>query len=149
MIASTQSNDLTPENRAIEGLLAAHADALIRKPSVSPDDFDFLFDEYKLNADESAEAQGLLRVAHRLNVFTPVAPSEAFIQQLKNDLVGTQAESALILRWRRLPPFYRVAASVGGMTLTAGILLLASRRVIDVITLRRHAKKGFTLNTAS
>jgi hypothetical protein len=149
MIASTQLDDLTPESRAIEGLLAAHADALVRKPSVAPDNFDFLFDEYHLNATESTEARGLISVAHRLNNLTPVAPSEAFIQQLKSDLVGTHAESALILRWRRLPPFYRVAASVGGMTLTAGILLLASRRVIDVIMLRRQAKKGFTLNTAS
>jgi len=152
MISSNQANDLPPENRAIDHLLAAHADALTRKPHVQPEDFDFLFDEYGLDEVETAEAESLFQIAHRLNDLPEVAPSEEFVARLQNDLTGARiAESALILRWRRLPTIYRLAASVGGMTITAGILLLAGRRLVDVITLRRRQqdKDGLSLNTIS
>jgi hypothetical protein len=152
MISSNQSNDLPLNNSALEHLLSAHADALIRKPNVQADDFDFLFDEYGLDEAEVADAESLLQIAHQLNELTEVAPSDAFVARLKNELTGAQAESALILRWRRLPATYRLAASVGGMTLTAGLLLLAGRRIVDVIGFlqrRQQSKEGLGLNTVS
>ncbi|HVO42704.1 MAG TPA: hypothetical protein VMT34_08780 [Aggregatilineales bacterium] len=153
MLSSNQSTDLPPENRALEHLLATHAEALRRQSAVQPDDFEFLFEEYGLTEAESVEAKSLLRIAHRLNTLVPVAPSDAFVRRLKNDLTGRR-ESALILRWRRLPGFYRLAARIGGMTITAGLLLLAGRRLIEIFTFRqrRHNDKAadeLTLNTAA
>src|SRR5579862_2530050 len=135
MISSNSNNDLpdSPKSRAIDALLAAHADALIRKPTVRQEDFDFLLDEYELTGREALDVSALMSLSHQINeTLAPVAPSEEFMARLKNDLTG-QAEVTLLLRWRRLPPLYRAAASLGGLTITAGILLIALRRVLDAV----------------
>ena len=153
MISSNHANDLpdSSEPRSIEHLLAAHADALLKKPSLRQDDFDFLFDEYGLTDEETIEAEGLLAIAHQLGTtLTPVAPSDEFMLRLRNDLTG-QTEPTLLLRWRKLPTFYRLAASLGGLTLTAGILLIAVRRAADVVGIiqRRNGLKTGTLTPLS
>lgn len=135
-----------PQPRPIEDLLSAQADALIAGQ------------EFKVGA-ASADEYALLHLASRLReTLVPVAPSEEFLSRLKKELTGTPAlipanAPALVERWQRLPASYRVAARVGGLTLGAGLALLATRRVLDVFGRLRHhsadADAGLSYNTAS
>jgi hypothetical protein len=130
------SSDGKKDMQDIEALLAAHTDAILAGR-------EFALDMYQIGTAETADVYPLLNLANRLReAFRPVSPSDEFVNHLKNDLVG-ETMPTLILRWRKLPARYRMMARLGGLTLTAGLTLLAARRVVDVIsTLNRpdHAE---------
>jgi hypothetical protein len=134
----------------LDDLLAAHADALLTGlEDVTPD-----FSLYNLTSIQANEAPPLLEIAYRLSqTFTPVAPSAEFKQRLKDELVG-EAPLTLLVRWRKLPAHYQRVAQLGGLTLTAGLALLAARRVLNTLQAMQRrdqpeGEKGLTLNTAS
>jgi hypothetical protein len=134
----------------LDDLLAAHADALLTGlEDVTPD-----YSLYNLTSLQTNEAPSLLEIAYRLSqAFTPVTPSDEFKQRLKDELVG-EAPVTLLVRWRKLPAHYQRVAKLGGLTLTAGIALLAARRVLNTLQTMQHqnqpeGEKGLTLNTAS
>jgi hypothetical protein len=141
-----EQNRQTP----LDDLLAAHADALLAGlEDVTPD-----YSLYNLTSVQADEAEPLLEIAYRVSqTFAPVVPSVEFRQRLKDELVG-EAPLTLLVRWRKLPASYQRVAQLGGLTLTAGIVLLAARRVLNTLQAmqRRNepeADKGLTLNTAS
>jgi hypothetical protein len=148
MTLSDGSNN--PENSQLEDLLAAHTDALL----AGLEDFDPQFMRFGITPAKAAEATDLLGLASRLrDILSPVTPSEAFTRRLKNELIGAEQPVTLLVRWRKLPAHYQLAAKLGGLTLTAGLLLLASRRAVGVLdALHRRDQpevdQGLTLNTA-
>jgi hypothetical protein len=126
------------QESGLESLLAAHLDALI----AGQDDFDPQLTRYGLTPAQTTEATDLLSLAQRLReTLTPVAPSEAFTSRLKGELIGDQPVT-LLVRWRKLPAHYQLAAKLGGLTLTAGILLLASRRALNVLDALQHREQS-------
>ncbi len=145
------SHDETPKapNSALEDLLATHADALI---SGAP----FEASLQGLAMDDQAIAHSLMLLANRLSVgLTPVTPDPAFVARLHAELAAQAPAAAptsadLMLRWRNLPQRYKVAARIGGLTLTAGLALLASRRVLDALMRfqRREQAEDISLNAA-
>ena len=138
------------QDNQLENLLAAQFDALI----AGQDDFDPQLTRYGLTPAQTAEATDLLNLAYRLRgTLMPVAPSEAFTSRLKGELIGDQPVT-LLVRWRKLPAHYQLAAKLGGLTLTAGILLLASRRALTILEALQHRNQpegdqGLSLPTAS
>lgn len=141
----------SPLNARIEHLLAAQADALLQGQ-----EFNLQREVYGLSALEAAEAFDLLQLATRLRQnLEPVAPSEELVRRLQSELLGQpNPQMTLALRWRKLPAHYRTAARLGGLTLTAGIALLAIRRGLEILgALQRQqtpdGDKGLSLNTAS
>ncbi len=107
----------------VENLLASHLDALTSGQDTTP---------IKKNAP--ADTRELLDLAFRLNqALIAVEPSAAFLARLKSEFVEPSSP-ALLLRWRKLPPRYRIAAQIGGFTLTAGLALLAGRRAAGMIS---------------
>jgi len=129
----------------LEDLLAAQADSLV----AGTDDFDPRFVQNKVAPAQVAEATELFDLALLLrdNLSTS-APSETFTARLKAELVG-EAPVTLAVRWRKLPASYQLAAKLGGMTITAGIMLLAARGALQ----RRHQDEqpdtGLSFNSAS
>lgn len=137
MIAPGENN-----NREIEELLAAQADALLAGQTLTP---------------QGPDAAALFQLAERLyRHLTPVEPSGAFLSRVKQELVAEAHPSParvrqinLLARWRQLPTGYRVVASLGGLTLTAALTLLAAHRALQS---RQHQPKpepGLSLNTVS
>ena len=143
-------NDENSLESRLQELLANQADALIAgTEKFQPD-----FERYRFNSQQEAEARDLLQLASQLReALAPVSPSMEFATRLKGELTG-QAPVTLLVRWRKLPASYQLAAKLGGLTLTAGIVLLAARRGINVVSaLNNHnpskAEPGLSLNTAS
>ncbi len=138
------------QDQQIEELLAAHADALL----AGFEDFDPQLGQYGLTSSQAAETTHLLHLAQHLRrTLTPVAPSEAFVRRLKSELVEDQPVT-LLVRWRKLPPHYQLAAKLGGLTLGAGIVLLAARRALEILDGLNHhpqpeSDQSLTLHTAS
>ena len=134
-------------NNWLDEILAAQADALIAG------DEDFDMEGFELTSSQAAEANELFRLAVQVSdSLQPVMPSEAFMARLKDELTG-ESQSALLVRWRKLPPQYQLAAKLGGITLTAGVMLLAARTGINVLGAlqRRNQPKpdaNLSLNTA-
>jgi hypothetical protein len=134
-------------NNWLDEILAAQADALIAGQE------DFEMEEFDLTSDQAAEANELFHLAAQLSdSLQPVMPSEAFMARLKDELTG-ESQSALLVRWRKLPPQYQLAAKLGGITLTAGVMLLAARTGINVLgSLQRRnqpeSDANLSLNTA-
>ncbi len=115
---------------SFEQLLAEQADALIS----GLEDFDPQWEQYDIPPARTAEAKSLLQLGSLLyQTLEPVSPSDEFIERLKGELVGGQPVT-LIVRWRKLPAQYRLAARLGGLTITAGIMLLAARRGLNVLS---------------
>src|SRR5260221_4121904 len=102
----------------LEDLLADQADALIGEEK---------FEGRKLAPGQAAEANELLDLAVRVSEsLKPVAPSEEFLARLRVELAG-QAQVTLLVPSRKSPPHYQLATKLGGLTITAGIRLLAPR----------------------
>jgi hypothetical protein len=117
-----------PDSR-IEAVLDAQLVALQRG-----DAFSFDPAQFRLNAVEAASAHELLMLTQALkSALLTALPAEAFVERLKMELLGG-ATATLSERWRKLPANYRMAARLGGLTLTAGLALLASRRVMGLVT---------------
>ncbi|MCS6871269.1 MAG: hypothetical protein RML95_10845 [Anaerolineae bacterium] len=132
----------TPKS-ALEDLLAAHADALTSGKPLA-------LSAERLSEAEQAEAQSLMLLAERLSAeLTPVTPDPAFVARLRTELLAqAPARPTLLLRWRNLPKRYKVAARIGGLTLTAGLALLASSRVLELLlrAQRRQQAKNADLS---
>lgn len=143
-----------PKPLSIEDLLAVHNDA-------QPFDARLL---ESLPAAEAAEARHLLFLAQRLReTLVPngaAAPSDEFLSRLKSELLGAPAATPaitdtprmLFLRWQRLPVPYRLVTGLGGLTLTAGLTLLAGRGVVGLfnrVSRQTNTNSDPALNTAS
>src|SRR5258708_7009989 len=126
------ANDL--EGR-LEALLNAQADALI---AGTP--FGANFDQLGIPATHTAQTRGLLQLADSLSsALVSVEPSAEFVGRLKGELIGGQP-ATLLVRWRKLPAHYQLAAKLGGMAVSAGVMLLAARRRLETLPgmQRRH-----------
>lgn len=85
----------------------------------------------------------LLRLAERLERAMPaVTPSEQYVAQLRQRLLASDSQEmpSLWRRIRQLPPRTQLAAGIGGATLTAGVVILATRSVYDVLGSRRSRR---------
>jgi hypothetical protein len=114
----------SPADTQLLDFLMDHADALIAGTL----NLDQLFEQYEQVPRDQIE--DLLKLAERMSrTLTTVNPSDQFVKQLYFELL----EAALNQRptiWRRLrqlPPRTQIAAGIGGATLTAGVVLIASR----------------------
>lgn len=123
-----QGNDLGQDGaERLDDFLMAHADSLISGLPFNPE-----IDGFDLR--QKNDLHTLMTLASRLKMLPSVPPDSAFVARLKAELTAPPAPiPSLITRFKRLPPRYRVAASIGGLTLTAGLALLASRRVWDLM----------------
>jgi hypothetical protein len=121
----------------IEDFLMAHADSLV---SGSPE-FDRLLDQY----DDVVQGQveGLFTLAERISrTLMPVAPSEQFVNRLRHELIDSASAEPRSLwgRIRSLPPRTQIAAGIGGATLTAGVVLIASRSMPNALEYWRNRR---------
>lgn len=135
-----------PDNEVrLQNRLAAHLDALLADEAQNAD---------QLAAGAPAEAHQLLRLATQLHaVLKPVEPSAEFVMRLRGEFVD-DTPNTLVLRWKKLPPRYQLAAKVGGFTLTAGLTVLAVRRALSVVAgvrARQHEEpdSALSMNTVS
>ncbi|SRR5258708_7959962 len=133
----------------LEALLSAQADALIADTP-----FEAHFDQVGIPPAHSAQARSLLQLADRLHgALVSAEPSAEFVGRLKNELIGGQP-ATLLVRWRKLPAHYQLAAKLGGMAISAGIMLLAARRGLNTLQAiqRRNqpeTESGFSLHSAN
>jgi hypothetical protein len=122
--------------RQLRDFLMAHADALVRDTL----ELDTLLAQY--DAVVESQVDGLLMVAERLSRALPgVKPSDQFVEQLRRELLAEDAlfeQQSWWDRIRRLPPRTQWAAGIGGATITAGVVLIASRPVWDAWLDRRN-----------
>ena len=110
------------QNIRAENLLSAYLNAMHTGKSTE-----------HLTQNASAEMVELLNLTDLLHSnLIPIEPSPEFLLQLRGEFI-THAPPALLLRWRKIPPRYRIAAQIGGVTLTAGLALLAGRRAFDLL----------------
>jgi hypothetical protein len=128
---AVNTNDSPDPQR--EDIFARHADSLL---TGQPFNADFTF----LDAEDLA----LFDLAESLHAtLVPVPPRPEFLAKLKRELVGETVPAlpmpAWMLRWRKLPVGYRVAAGVGGVTLTAGLTLFAVSRVLEAFNRKAPA----------
>ncbi len=120
--------------RQIQTVLAAHADALL----LGTVDREKLLAPYDNVIREQAES--LMMLAERIQAsVTDGVPSEKFVAQLRFDLLEQAAmDPDTWVDWlRNLPARTQWAAGIGGATLTAGVVLLASRSTLEFWRNRR------------
>ncbi|WP_162909953.1 hypothetical protein [Aggregatilinea lenta] len=89
--------------------------------------------------EQSEELFALTEQLH--NTLVPVEPSPIFVRELRSHLMDVQLVDAPSLweRTRQLPLPVQIAAGLGGATLTAGIVLVARRPLLDALDeLRSH-----------
>jgi len=120
----------------LESLLMAQANALI----TGAEQFEPPLPTTVLTPRQQAEAQDLFEIASRLRVvMSPVEPSADFMLRLKSELVeNAPATDTLLVRWRKLPAGYRLVARLGGMTIGAGLALLAASRALNALGHRQQ-----------
>jgi len=134
----------------LQELLAQQANALI----TDTDNYEPHFERYSFNVQQETEARDLMQLSsHLRESMLPMNPSSEFMSRLKGELTG-EAPVTLLVRWRKLPASYQLAAKLGGLTITAGIVMLAARRGLNVLGALNHhdgaqADSGLSLNTAS
>jgi len=125
-------------NHHLEDALIAHADALI----AGSFDRDALLSQVDFAVRDQLGA--LMDLAERVQrSMTGVTPSDQFVKQLGYDLaMGVDIDPRSLLdRIRYLPPAVQLdAAGIGGVTLTAGIVLIASRSVPDALEFWRNRR---------
>ncbi len=93
----------------------------------------------KYHIPPGSELEALLRMAALLDrVLVQVDPSPEFVQQLREELLGTDVQT-LIQRIRQLTTF-QIAAGLGGITFAAGVLWWA-RRLNEEARLRRRTEE--------
>ena len=120
-------------NRQVQDLLMAHADALL----FGTLDREKLLEPYDNVIRE--QAGSLIVVAERINQSVEdVVPSDHFVSQLRYNLIETSFPATNWWeRLRSLPPRTQWAAGIGGATLTAGVVLIASRSTLEFWRNRR------------
>jgi hypothetical protein len=116
-------------DQELQDLLMAHADAL----AAGTLELDTLLEHY----DDAplSQVEDLLTLAESISrVMTQVSPSEQFVDRLYHELRAADipAEPSLWGQLRTLSPRTQIAAGIGGATLTAGVVLLASRPLLAV-----------------
>ncbi len=136
-LSSLSSFFRRPSQRWQRNLLMAHADALVAGSPAS--------EQMRLACARSGETEleTLLVLAERIErAMPPVTPSEQFVAELRQRLLQAERRQALSLwgRVQRLPLRTRVAAGIGGATLTAGVVFLATRSVYDALGNRRNRR---------
>lgn len=111
----------------------AHADALV----FGTDDHEKLPGPYDNVIRE--QAGNLIVLTERINQsLEEVVPSEHFVSQLRYKLIESALPTANWWeRLRNLPPRTQWAAGIGGATLTAGVVLIASRSTLGFWRNRR------------
>ena len=118
---------------SLEALLSEQADALIAGTHFEPD-----FNRFALPQSHIAQANDLFQLAESLgDALTTAEPSAEFVGMLKNELIGNQPVT-LIVRWRKLPAHYQLAAKLGGMAISAGIMLLAARQGLNSLQAKQR-----------
>lgn len=119
--------------RQVQHVLAAHADALL----AGTVDREKLLEPYDEVIREQVES--LFTLAERIHAsVSEVAPSDHFVSQLRFDLLEQAARQMTWREWlRNLPPRTQWAAGIGGATLTAGVVLIASRSTLEFWRNRR------------
>jgi len=124
--------------RQLHDFLMAHADALVSGTL----DVDRLLDQYDLLVNNQVES--LLVLAEQMSrSLVEVNPSEQFVNQLRVQLLDETYElrdPGLWRRIRQLPPRTQLAAGIGGATLTAGLVLIASRSFPDALDFWRNRR---------
>jgi hypothetical protein len=116
--------------RDLRNFLTIHTDALLAGTL----DLNKLLELYDTVA--WSQVEGLVQLVERLNrSMVEVTPSEHFVEQLRRQLleIPTFEQPSLWQRIRELPPRTQLAAGIGGATLTAGVVLLASRPVLGAV----------------
>ena len=135
----------------MEELLNAQLEALLAGRS-----FDAHPHTQSLDPSLKDQAGDLLHLAERVHsALVFVQPREAFLRDLKRELVADSALSAArgdaprteaarrAIRLPHIPPRYRVAAGLGGLTIGAGVAVLAAARFLDM---RRRGKPQISLS---
>lgn len=138
----------------MEELLNAQLEALLAGRT-----FDAQPHTHRLDPRLKDEAGHLLHLAERVqSALVFVQPRESFLHNLKRELMAdsapaTAASRALVpvgeetgrraLRLPSIPPRYRVAAGLGGLTLGTGVAVLAAVRILDM---RRRGKAQISLS---
>ncbi len=121
--------------RQYNDVLMAHADAL-RTGYV---DRDALLVHY--DPQDRREIESLMDLAEQMHqILFSVNPSEQFIAQLHHQLLQDLDDESrtLLERIRYMPPGLQIAAGIGGATLTAGLVLIASRSMPDALEFWRR-----------
>lgn len=138
-VSSLSSFFRGPSQRWQRNLLMAHADALVTGSAAR--------DRVRAACARSGETEleALLELAERIErAMPPVTPSERFVAELHQRLlqagVAQQSSRSLWGRVQRLPWRTRIAAGIGGATLTAGVVILATRSVYDALGNRRNRR---------
>lgn len=125
--------------RALQDLLMAHADALLRGQM----DRQALLAPYDAAVRDQAES--LLALAERIQQsMVRVVPSDQFVGRLGQLLTQESAVQSRGLwgRLRQLPPRTQLVAGIGGATLTAGLVLIASRSVPSALEYWRNRREA-------
>lgn len=125
-----------PEQQ-LQDILMAHAEALLADGV----DRDTLLDQ--IDDVVRGQAESLLTLAENVQrAMAGVVPSDQFVKQLKLQLTAGGAQDALTWwhRLRQLPPRTQIAAGIGGATITAGLVLLASRSMPDALEFWRNRR---------
>ncbi|MGQ9851160.1 MAG: hypothetical protein ACUVSU_14025 [Aggregatilineaceae bacterium] len=137
-VSSLSSFFRGPSQRWQRNLLMAHADALVTGSAAR--------DRVRAACARSGETEleALLELTERIErAMPPVAPSERFVAELHQRLLQAevaQSSRSLWARVQRLPWRTRIAAGIGGATLTAGVVILATRSVYDALGNRRNRR---------
>jgi hypothetical protein len=136
-LSSLSSLFRRPSQRWQRNLLMAHADALVVGSPAS--------EQMRAACARSGETEleTLLALAERIErAMPPVTPSEQFVAELRQRLLHAEKQQPVSLwgRVQRLPLRTRVAAGIGGATLTAGVVILATRSVYDALGNRRNRR---------
>lgn len=136
----------------MEELLNAQLEALLAGRT-----FDAQSHTRRLDPQTKDQAGDLLHLAERVHsALVFVQPRDSFLRDLKRELAADGAPAAAralvpagaegerrALRLPNIPPRYRVAAGLGGLTLGAGVAVLAAVRILD---LRRRGKAQISLS---
>jgi hypothetical protein len=121
----------------IQTLLMNHVDALVAGTL----DRERLLAPYDSVIREQTES--LFVVAERINdTLIEVVPSEHFVSQLRFDLFekAMTEQASWWERLRSLPPRTQLAAGIGGATLTAGMVIIATRSMPNALEFLRNLR---------
>lgn len=121
------------EDARVTNLLNDYADG------VAP--LDALLDVYRI---PSEWVNDLAALADQLReTLVAVSPTAAFVDELYKELVGhKQAARTLWGRVQNLPPRMKLAAGIGGITLTAGVLLITARSLPHLLETLSHRSEA-------
>jgi hypothetical protein len=121
----------------IQDLLMSHADAL----TAGTLDHEKALEPYDHVIHEQTD--NLLLLAERINgALVEVTPSDQFVSALRYELVEAAFSNQATWwdRLRSLPPRTQWAAGIGGATLTAGVVLIATRSMPNALEFWRNRR---------